>query len=49
MHNHLNVLLQNFEVPFPRDVSLNLNSLLWNVQLFTDEDFNFNYLTCELI
>jgi len=49
VHEHLNVLLQNFEVYFRRDVYSNLNYLLWHVQPFTDEDFDLGYLTSELI
>jgi len=40
---HEIVILQNFEVHFPRDAYSNLNSLLWYMQRFTAEDFDFGY------
>ena len=36
VHEHLNLLQQNFEAYFPDDNYLNLNSLLWIVQPFTN-------------
>ena len=35
VHEHLNLLQQNFEAYFPVDICLNLNFLLWMVQPFT--------------
>ena len=49
VHEHLEVLQQNFGVYFPEDNYLSLNSLLWIVQPFTNEDFNLDYLTNKLI
>ena len=43
-----NELQQNFEAYFPDDDYLNLNSLLWIVQLFTNEEFDLEHLTNEL-
>ena len=49
VHEHLNLLQQNFEAYFPIDNYLNLNSLLWIVQPFTNEEFHFGHLTNEFI
>ena len=49
VHEHLEVLQQNFEVYFPEDNYLSLNSLLWIVQPFTNEDFDLDYQTNKLI
>ena len=49
VHEHLEVLQQNFGVYFPEDNYLCLNSLLWVVQPFTNEDFDLDYLTNKLI
>ena len=49
VHEHLNLLQQNFEAYFPIDNYLNLNSLLWIVQPFTNEKFYFGHLTNEFI
>ena len=49
MHEHLEVLQQNFGVCFPEDNYLSLNSLLWIGQPFTNEDFDLDYLTDKLI
>ena len=49
MHEHLAVLQQNFGVYFPKDNYLSMNSLLWIVQPFTNEDFELEYLTNKLI
>ena len=40
VHEHLNVLQQNFEVYFPDDNYLNRISLLWTVQPFANEEFD---------
>jgi len=37
------------DVYFPKAVYWNLNSLLWTVQPFTDEEFHLGNLTSELI
>ena len=49
VHEHLEVLLENFEVYFPEDNYLSLNSLLWVVQPFTSKDFDLGSLTNTLI
>ena len=49
VHEHLEVLQQNFGVYFLEDNYLSMNSLLWIVQLFTNEDFDLEYLTNKLI
>ena len=49
VHKHLEVLQQNFGVYFPEDNYLSMNSLLWIVQPFTDEDFDLEYLINKLI
>ena len=43
VHEHLNLLQQNFEAYFPINNYLNLNSLLWIVQPFTNEEFDFGH------
>jgi len=49
VHEHLEVLQQNFEVYFAIDAYFKLNSLLWIVQHFTYEEYDLGYLTNELI
>ena len=49
VHKHLNELQQNFGTYFPDNDYLNLNSLLWIVQPFTNEEFDLGHLTNELI
>ena len=49
VHNHLEVLQQNFGVYFSEGNYVSLNSLLWIVQPFTNEDFDLDYLTNKLI
>ena len=49
VHEPLEVLQQNLGVYFPEDNYLSLNSLLWIVQPFTNEDFDSNYLTNKLV
>ena len=49
VHEHLEVLQQNFGVYFPEDNYLSMNSLLWIVQPFINEDFDLEYLTNKLI
>ena len=48
-HEHLEVLQQNFGVYFSEDNYLSMNSLLWIVQPFTNEDFDLEYLTNKFI
>ena len=49
VHEHLEVPQQNFGVYFPEDNYLSMNSLLWIVQPFTNEDFDLDYLSNNLI
>ena len=49
VHEHLNLLQQNFEAYFPDNDYLKLNSLLWIVQPFTNEEFDRGHLNNELI
>ena len=49
VHQHLNLLQQNFEAYFSDDDYLKLNSLLWIVQPFTNEEFDLGHLNNELI
>ena len=49
VHKHLNELQQNFGTYFSDNDYLNLNSLLWIVQPFTNEEFDLGHLTNELI
>ena len=49
VHELLNELQQNFGSYFPDNDYLNLNSLLWIVQPFTNEEFDLGHLTNELI
>ena len=49
VHEHVNELHQKFGTYFPVDNYLNLNSLLWIMQPFTNEEFDLGRLTNELI
>ena len=42
VHEHLEVVQQNFGFHFPEDNYLTMNSQLWIVQPFTSEDFDLD-------
>ena len=48
VHEHLEYHKKTVGVYFPEDNYLSLNSLLWIVQPFTNEDFDLDYLTYKL-